>query len=294
MKTRHSPSPMDELLRARLRIPQGADLRLKALRWGLGAVDSIGRVTSGQPFFALRETEEILIELDGRQGPDLVAALLAMKGGTTITAHGLGNIPKEGPVLIGTTHPVGTFDFIAHAGALLEHRPDLKVVANREAERFLGADRIIPVDLDRKDHVLSPRQTRSGMQEHIQQGGALLVFGSGRVPDMQNGFLVEPPWRAGVTRISLACNAPIVPASADLRNTRHYYRTRKWARILSGGNDDFGRAVASLRYVSELLAKLGGNYNVHYGPIQPAGTPPDALKALCEGLVPGLYGAPAS
>ncbi|OZO45478.1 hypothetical protein CGU37_29280 [Pseudomonas fluorescens] len=60
-------------------------------------------------------------------------------------------------------------------------------------------------------------------------------------------------------------------------------------RLLSGGNDDFGRTVASLRYVSELLAKLGGRYDVHYGPVQPPGTPPAALKGLAEGLVPGLY-----
>jgi hypothetical protein len=281
---------MDELLRARLRIAQGADLRLKALRAGMGAVDLFNRVFTGQAFFALRETERVLIELDGRTGEELVRALLAMKGGTTITAHGLENIPASGPVVIGATHPIGTFDFIAHAAALLDLRPDLKVVANREAERFLGLERIIAVDLDRKDNVLSARRTRDGMKAHLQAQGALLVFGSGRVPDMVGGRLIEPPWRSGITRMSAESGAPVVPASTNMRNSRHYYRTRKLARVLSGGNEDFGRTVASLRYVSELLAKLGGSYQVHYGEIQPPGTPPEALKALAEGLVPGLYG----
>jgi hypothetical protein len=127
------------------------------------------------------------------------------------------------------------------------------------------------------------------MQAHLLDGGALLVFGSGRVPRMTNGLLVEPEWRTGITRMSEAADAPIVPASADMRNSRHYYRTRNLARILSGGNDDFGRTVASLRYVSELLAKLGGHYHVHYGPVVAPGTPPEDLKRLAEGLVPGLY-----
>ncbi|WP_137702888.1 lysophospholipid acyltransferase family protein [Marimonas lutisalis] len=280
---------MDELLRARLRIAEGADLRLKALRLFMSTVDMFNRTVTGQSFFALRETEQVLTELDGRTGAALVRALLAMNGGTRITAHGLSNIPSRGGVVIGSTHPTGTFDFIAHAGVLLDHRPDLKVVANREAERFLGPDCIIAVDLDRNDTVLSARQTRAGMKAHLQAGGALLVFGSGRVPGMAGGVLVEPPWRSGITRMSAACDAPIVPASANMRNSHHYYRTRKLARILSGGNEDFGRTVASLRYVSELLAKLGGSYDVHYGPVQPAGTSPERLQHLAEGLIPGLY-----
>ena len=160
-------NPMDDLLRARLRIAEGADLRLKALRLAMQGVDGICQTFMGQAFFALRETEQVLIELGDRTGHDLVKALLAMKGGTRITAHGLHNIPPSGAVVIGATHPIGTFDFIAHAGALMDHRPDLKVVANREAERFLGAGRIIAVDLDRRDRVLTSRQTRDGMLGHL-------------------------------------------------------------------------------------------------------------------------------
>ena len=280
---------MDELLRARLRIGEGAKLRLKALRLLMTLLDSGNRTFTGQSFFALRETEEMLIALDGRIGADLVHALLRMNGGTHIRAHGLENIPTHGRVIIGATHNVGTFDFIAHAGVLLNHRPDLKVVANREAERFLGADRIIAVDFDRRDHVVTARETLTGMRAHLEADGALLVFGSGKVPGVQADRLVEPPWRSGITRISAACEAPIIPASPDMRNSRHYYRTRNLARRLSGNNDDFGRLVASLRYMSELLAKLGGSYDMYYGPPEPPGTDPVRLKARAEALVPGLY-----
>lgn len=281
--------PLDELLRARLRVPEGANLRLAALRGLMETVDFISRTTTNHAFFALREIEEILIVLDGRTGIDLIHALLGMKGGTKITARGLEHVPASGPVIIGSTHPIGTFDFIAHAGALLGHRPDLKVVAGRESERFLGSELLIPVDLDRKDKVLTARQTLDGMRDQLENQGAIVIFGSGRVPSMRKGLLVEPPWRTGITRMSAECDAPIVPASTDMRNSRYYYRTRRIASLLSGGDDDFGRRVASLRYASEIFAKLGGAYDVHYGPIQPAGTPPEQLQNLAESLVPGLY-----
>lgn len=286
---RSSDDPLDDLLRARLRIPEGSNLRLKALRWVMEAVDAGNRLTTGHAFFALRETRQMLLTLDGRTGVDLVNALLDMKGGTTITARGLAHVPASGPVVIGSAHPIGTFDFIAHAGALLDHRPDLKVVAGRESERFLGTELLIPVDLDKKDRVLTARHTLNGMRDHLNAGGALVVFGSGRVPRMEDGLLVEPPWRSGITRMSAECDAPIVPASLDMRNSRHYYRTRRLAALLSGGNDEFGRRVASLRYASELFSMLGGRYDVHYGPIQPSGTAPEVLQELAETLVPGLY-----
>ncbi len=286
---RSSDDPLDDLLRARLRIPEGANLRLKALRWGMAAVDGVNRLTTGHAFFALREIEQMLLTLDGRTGVDLVNALLGMKGGTTITARGLEHVPARGPVVIGSAHPIGTFDFIAHAGALRDHRPDLKVVAGRESERFLGTELLIPVDLDARDRVLTARQTLDGMRDHLKDGGALIVFGSGRVPRMEQGLLVEPPWRGGITRMSAECAAPIVPASLNMRNSKHYYRTRRVAAFLSGGNDEFGRRVASLRYASELFAMLGGRYEVLYGPLQPGGTPPEVLQELAETLVPGLY-----
>ncbi len=287
--TQSEMDPLEDLLRARLRIPEGSDLKLKALKWTMSAVDGVCRTTTGHSFFALREIREMLVALDGKTGDALIDTLMSLKGGTTIRAHGLEHVPRTGPVIIGSAHPIGTFDFIAHAGALKAHRPDLKVVAGRESERFLGADRIVAVDLDRNDKVLTARQTLAGMRAQLNADGALLVFGSGRVPKMENGCLVEPPWRPGITRMSAECSAPIVPASPDMRNSKHYYRTRRMAARLSGGNDEFGRRVASLRYASELFAKLGGTYDVHFGPIQPSGTAPAELQRLAEDLVPGLY-----
>lgn len=280
---------MDPVLRARLHLGANRTWPLALLRGGLHTADALSRAVLGKPFFGLRECEDLLRRTEGKLGTDLLAEVLAMRGGTEIVAHGLDHVPAQGPVVIAATHPTGIFDFIAHAGALLPLRPDLRVVANQEVERFLGPEAIVPVRIDRQNRALSGRATYEAMQRHLDTGGALLIFGSGRVPNCRDGQLAEPPWRDGASRVSAQCAAPVVPAALDARNSRYYYRLRALAQMLSGGSDDFGAMIGSLRYAAEMLDKLGGRYHVHYGAPQPPGTAPERLKQLAETLVPGLY-----
>lgn len=280
---------MDDVLRARLHLAGDAKLRLGLLRGAIGAADGASRLLFGKPFFALRESEALLSRLAEVPKEELVATVLGLDGGTTIVPHGLEHVPPTGPVVIASTHPTGMFDFVAHAAALGAVRRDLRVVANQEAAAFLGPDMIVPVRIDRENRAISTKPVFAAMQAHLGQGGALLIFGSGRVPHRRNGRLVEPAWRSGATRISELTGAPVIPAAPDARNSRYYYRLRSAAQALGGGDDNIGAMVASLRYAAELLEKLGGRYDIHYGPALPPGTSPEALKVAAEGLVPGLY-----
>ncbi len=284
--------PLDDALTERLHLSGDTPLALSLVRAGIHICDSVSRLLLGQPFFALRESEALLGALAGLQGRDVVKALLDMAGGTDITAHGLAHVPPNGAVVIAATHPTGFFDFVAHAGALLGKRPDLKVVANQETERFLGPEIIVPVRIDKQNRAMSGRQTRRGMQRHLAGGGALLIFGSGRVPDRRNGRLVEPDWKNGVTRISEHARAPIIPAALDACNSAAYYRTRAIARFVSRGNDHFGAMIGSLRYSAEMQMRLGGHYHVHYGAPLAPGCAPRTIKTIAEGLVAGLYRDP--
>lgn len=283
-------NPLDAVLRDRLHLSEENRFGLGLVRSCLNVTDAISRLFFRQPFVALRETEDLLDEIAELNGKVLVDHILGRNGGTTIAAHGLHNVPATGRVIIASTHPTGMFDFVAHAGALLGRRPDLKVVANRETERFLGEDSIVPVDINKRNRAVSTNATLAAMEAHLMGEGALLVFGSGRVPNLLNGRLVEPEWRSGTTRMSLHCQTQVVPAALDARNTRYYYGLRRLAQFVSGGDENFGAMVGSLRYAAELMEKLGGSYDVFYGAPHPPGTRPASLKASAEALVPGLYG----
>lgn len=281
--------PLDASLRERLHLKSDSVISLCLLRAVLQSSDALSTLLTRKPFFALREGEDLLEKLDGLQGVDLVNAVLRENGGTRITAHGLAHIPKTGPVIIAAAHPTGMFDFLAHAGILLKHRPDLKVVANQEVERFLGADIMIPVQIDKQNRATSATRTHRAMLDHMKTGGALFIFGSGRVPNQKDGQLFEPAWRSGASRLSETSNAPVIPAALNSQNSDYYYRIRALAQTISGGNDNFGAMIGSLRYLAEFLSKLGGQYEVSYGPPLPPGTDAQTLQSAAESLVPGLY-----
>lgn len=290
MTFKHTPQrPLDTALRERLHLKRDSTKTLEIIRAALHTVDAASRVMTHRPFFALKESEAVLERLSGLKGWDFVRAVLNEKGGTEIIPHGLDRIPKSGAVVVAATHPTGMFDYMAHAQALLAKRPELKVVANQEVEKFLGPDLIIPVTFDKHNRVTSGMKTLCAMQEHLKNGGALLIFGSGRVPHRKNGRLIEPEWRNGATRLSQRCGAPIIPAALDAQNSVSYYCTRALAQFLSGGNDNFGAMIGSLRYVSEFLDKLGGQFDVFYGQPLAVGAAPKLIKTTAEKLVPGLY-----
>jgi len=288
-----SEHPLDSALKERLHLRGENPVALRLIRGLMHSGDAISRAFVGHPLVALRESEALLEKLEGLKGQNLVRALMAQEGGTEINAHGLAHVPKTGPVVIASTHPTGMFDFAAHAAALLHKRADLKVVANQETEKLLGPEIIVPVTIDKQNRAISGTGTRRAMQAHLEAGGALLIFGSGRVPDRQGGHLVEPGWRRGATVMSRIMQAPVVPAALNAQNSPAYYRLRAFARIVSGGNDNFGAMIGSLRYTSELMEKLGGSYDVYYGAPLAPGTAPEAIKAIAETLVPDLYGKKA-
>lgn len=280
--------PMNPVLRARLSLTEDARIRLCAVRTALKALDIVSTTTTGRPFFGLRDSEALMKEIKGLSGPALVEALLHKRGETRLEPVNQHNVPKEGPAIIAATHPTGMFDYVAHAGALLKHRQDLKVVATAEAKQFLTDDAVVPVEVDKTYQAISSRATVKAMERHLRDGGVLLVFGSGRVSHKAGDHLVEPDWRAGPTHVSQTCNAPLIPAALNARNTNYYYNLRGLAQRLSG-DEHVGALFGSVRHIAEFMEKLGGRYSIVYGSAMSPGTPPEVLKSTAEGLIPDMY-----
>jgi len=279
---------MNPVLRARLGLAKDARFRLRAVRAVLSSLDVISKTATGRPFFGLRDSEALMDEIAGLAGPDLVQALLNKRGQTHLNTQGQHHVPTDGPVIIAATHPTGMFDYVAHAGALLNHRRDIKVVATAEATQFLADEVVVPVAVDKTYRATSSRATVKAMESHLHDGGALLVFGSGRVSHKAGAHLVEPEWRAGPSHVSQSCNAPLIPAALGARNTNYYYTLRGLAQRISG-DEHVGALFGSVRHIAEFMDKLGGQYNVVYGPAMAPGTDPDVLKSKAEGLIPGMY-----
>ncbi|MCC7157628.1 MAG: lysophospholipid acyltransferase family protein [Bryobacterales bacterium] len=92
-------------------------------------------------------------------------------------------IPSRGPAIVVSNHPTGMLDGLVLGAALLERRPDVKILGNQ----LLGAvpelqSLLIPVNLSADAGAVrqNAAQLRRAM-EHIAQGGLLLIFPAGVV-----------------------------------------------------------------------------------------------------------------
>ncbi len=206
---------------------------------------------------AVRMTDRVA-SLSARAGLDHVSGILRLN----VDVTGLENIPKEGRVLIASTHPTGIADGIAMYDTLKGRRPDLIFFANRDAIRIAPQLRelTIPVEwVEKKRTHARSRETLTSVIEAFRNERCVVLFPSGRVAFMnEQKVLTEQEWLTSVTIFARKYNAPIVPAQMNSRNSWLYY----W----------FWRLNTELRDITlfnELLNKRGTLFRILFGPLIP-------------------------
>lgn len=138
----------------------------------------------------------------------------------------LDKMPKQGPLIIVSNHPLGGLEGVAITRLLLNVRPDIKVLTNQLLTRipelqplFIGVD------------VLSgnaSKENARGMRaacKHLETGGALLIFPSGMVSTINpRGFnplrwrVEDRTWNTLVGRLVRRFNTPCVPLYVNGKN----------------------------------------------------------------------------
>ena len=138
----------------------------------------------------------------------------------------LGQIPREGPLLIVANHPLGGLEGIALARVLLRIRPDLQVLTNELLRRipelapiFIGVD--ILSSAAAGGNVKGVKQVHT----HLRDGGAVLLFPAGMVSalELRERRIQDREWSrlAGqlIKRYQCAC----APAHVNGRNSAYFY-----------------------------------------------------------------------
>ncbi|MCI2229203.1 lysophospholipid acyltransferase family protein [Polaribacter sp. MSW13] len=152
-----------------------------------------------------------------------------------IPEEDLKRIPKEGPFITVSNHPLGGIDGILLLKLLIEKRADYKIIANFLLHRIEPLKPyVMPVNPfeNRKDAKSSVAGIK-GALKHLQEGKPLGIFPAGEVSTYKDGKLkVDKPWEEGAVKFIKKANVPVIPIYFHAKNSRLFYFLSKISETL--------------------------------------------------------------
>ena len=165
------------------------------------------------------------------KAPDFLDAVLEQyEIDYEIPEEDLRRLPKEGPFITVSNHPLGGIDGIILLKLMLRHRVDYKVMANFLLQRFEPlADHIFPVNPfeDRKEVKSSVTGFKKAML-HLGEGHPLGIFPAGEVSTRKEGKAVlDREWEEAAIKLIRKAEVPVVPIYFHAKNSKLFYRLAK-------------------------------------------------------------------
>jgi putative hemolysin len=140
-------------------------------------------------------------------------------------------IPKEGPVIICSNHPLGGLDGIALIHAVSAFRTDIRFIVNdillylkNFDELFVGVNKLGS----------NARKNLSEIEKIYSSGCAVLIFPAGLVSRKQKHEIKDLEWNKSFITQALKHKIPVIPVYIEGKNSRFFYffaNFRKFLRI---------------------------------------------------------------
>ena len=147
-----------------------------------------------------------------------------------IPEEDLKRLPKEGPFITISNHPLGGIDGILLLKLMVEQRKDFKIIANFLLHRILPLKPyIMPVNPfeNRKDVKSSVSGFKNAIL-HLRNGHPLGVFPAGEVSTYKDGkLMVDKPWEDAAIKLIKKAEVPVVPIYFHAKNSKLFYRLSK-------------------------------------------------------------------
>lgn len=147
-----------------------------------------------------------------------------------IPEEDLKRLPKEGPYITVSNHPLGGIDGILLLKLMLEREPNFKIIANFLLHRIAPMKPyIMPVNpfenhKNSKSSVVGLKETL----RHLSDGNPLGIFPAGEVSTYKDGkLIVDKPWEEGAIKLIKKANVPVVPIYFHAQNSKLFYTLSK-------------------------------------------------------------------
>ncbi len=144
-----------------------------------------------------------------------------------IPEEDLKRLPKSGPFITISNHPLGGIDGILLLKLLLEHRPHFKIIANFLLHRIEPLKPyVMPVNpFEQHKKVAGSVAGFKSAIKHLQQGHGLGIFPAGEVSTYRDGkLLVDKPWEVAAMKLIKKAEVPLVPIYFHAQNSQLFYR----------------------------------------------------------------------
>jgi len=142
----------------------------------------------------------------------------------------LKRIPKEGPFVIVSNHPLGALDGILMMHIIGKVRPDFKVMGNFLLHRIKPLEPMViavnPFET-RKEAYSSSSGMRAAIK-HVKEGGCLGIFPAGEVSTKdEEGNITDRDWQESAMKLIKKLDVPIIPMYFRAKNSPLFYRMAK-------------------------------------------------------------------
>ena len=143
-----------------------------------------------------------------------------------IPEEDLKRIPKDGPFITISNHPLGGIDGILLLRLLVEHRADYKIIANFLLHRIEPLKPyVMPVNPfeGHKDAKSSVAGIKNALL-HLREGKPLGIFPAGEVSTYRDGkLMVDKEWEEGAVKLIKKAKVPVIPIYFHAKNSRLFY-----------------------------------------------------------------------
>lgn len=146
----------------------------------------------------------------------------------------LKRIPKSGPYITVSNHPLGGIDGILLLKLMVEQNPDYKIIANFLLHKIEPLKPyIMPVNpfenLKEKSSVIGIKETLM----HLKNGHPLGIFPAGEVSNVkEDDTYVDKPWQEGAIKLIKKAEVPIIPIYFHANNSKFFYFLSKLSPTL--------------------------------------------------------------